>query len=195
MGPSGSGKSTLLNVLGLIDSPSDGSYQLDGMDVAGRSVADLAVDRNRFIGFVFQAYNLLNELTALENVELPLIYRGVDAQERTRAATEALERVGLGQRSAHKPSMLSGGEQQRAAIARALVSRPRLLLVDEPTGALDRNSGQDVLGLLAELHREGRTIVMVTHDPEVAAAANRIIRLCDGRVDGFDSPGLSRELV
>ncbi len=181
-GPSGSGKSTLMHVIGCLDVPSTGTYELAGEDVSRLTEEELAVIRNRRIGFVFQQFHLLPSLSAWRNVELPLCYAGVVAQERRRRAIDALERVGLGDRVDHRPGELSGGQQQRVAVARALVTDPALLLADEPTGNLDSSSTADVLGLLAELHRAGRTIVTITHEPDVAAAADRIVRIGDGAV-------------
>ena len=180
MGPSGSGKSTLMHILGCLDVPSGGRYWLSGEDVSGMDEAALAQVRNRHIGFVFQQFNLLPTMTAWRNVELPLVYAGVARAERRARAMEALERVGLGDRVHHRPGELSGGQQQRVAVARALVSEPSLILADEPTGALDSTSAADVMGLLSELHRAGRTLVVITHDPDVAAAASRIVRIRDG---------------
>ncbi|WP_034338412.1 ABC transporter ATP-binding protein [Deinococcus misasensis] len=183
MGPSGSGKSTLMHILGCLDLPSNGEYWLSDQNVSGLTEDQLAEVRNRRIGFVFQAFNLLARTSALANVELPLAYRGTSRAERTRRAREALERVGLGGRLHHKPSELSGGQKQRVAIARALVQNPDVLLADEPTGNLDSKSTHDILALFDELHREGRTIVLVTHEDEVGARAGRIIRLRDGRLE------------
>ncbi|HET9076549.1 MAG TPA: ABC transporter ATP-binding protein [Acidimicrobiales bacterium] len=180
MGPSGSGKSTLMHILGCLDVPSSGRYWLGGEDVSHMDEVDLAEVRNRHIGFVFQQFNLLPTMTAWRNVELPLIYAGVGRAERRRLAVGALERVGLGDRTDHRPGELSGGQQQRVAVARALVGDPSLILADEPTGALDSTSAADVLSLLSELHRAGRTLVVITHDPEVAAAAERTLRIRDG---------------
>ena len=181
-GSSGSGKSTLMNLLGCLDSPSRGSYVLAGRDVAQLSRIELARVRNEFIGFVFQNFNLLSRTTALENVELPLIYARVPPAERHVRAREALERVGLGHRAAHTPSQLSGGQQQRVAIARALVTRPPLILADEPTGNLDSATSMEIMKLLTELQHSGMTIVFVTHEPDIAAYAARKLVLKDGAV-------------
>jgi len=187
MGPSGSGKSTLMNILGCLESPTRGEYWLNGALVSGLSDADLAHIRNREIGFVFQTFNLLARATALRNVELPLVYAGVAKDERRRRATEALRRVQLGDRMHHKPNELSGGQRQRVAIARALVTNPALLLADEPTGNLDTRTGEEVLALFAALHAEGQTIVIVTHEPDVAAHAQRRIVLRDGAIESDDA--------
>jgi len=182
MGPSGSGKSTLMNVIGCLDKPTAGSYQLDGIEIAQMNDDQLAAIRRTKIGFVFQTYNLLSRSTALDNVELPLIYANGDhRRERARAV---LERVGLGDRVNHHPNQLSGGEQQRVAIARALINNPSLILADEPTGNLDSKAGAEILGLLRELHQQGMTIVMVSHDPGVASQCQRIVRIRDGEVVG-----------
>jgi putative ABC transport system ATP-binding protein len=183
MGPSGSGKSTLMHILGCLDVPSAGSYELAGTDVSLMTEAELAQVRNRRIGFVFQGFNLLASMSALRNVELPLCYAGVPREERQVLAQQALERVGLGDRVEHRPGELSGGQQQRVAVARALVTDPALILADEPTGNLDSASTADVLSLLAELHQSGRTIMMITHEPDVAAAAQRVVRLRDGLIE------------
>ncbi len=181
-GPSGSGKSTLMHIVGCLDVPSAGRYLLAGEDVSGMNETALASVRNRRIGFVFQQFNLLPALTALRNVEVPLSYAGVGRSERRRRAVAALERVGLGERLHHRPGELSGGQQQRVAVARALVNDPDLILADEPTGALDSRSASDVLGLFDELHAAGRTIVVITHDADVANVAQRTIRIRDGLV-------------
>lgn len=186
VGPSGSGKSTLMNMIGCLDTPSSGDYFLKGENVLGMSEKQLARLRNRTIGFIFQGFNLLNKLTAYENVELPLIYQGIGTGERREMTEAALERVGLGDRMHHKPSELSGGQQQRVAIARALSSRPPLILADEPTGNLDSRSGIEVMKMLHELHDEGKTIVLITHDNDVAKQADRIVRIGDGEIT-FDS--------
>jgi putative ABC transport system ATP-binding protein len=182
LGPSGSGKSTLMNILGCLDRPTSGRYVLDGTSVAERDDDGLAAVRSRMIGFVFQSYNLLPRTSALENVATPLLYQGVGRRERLARARAALERLGLGERADHEPQELSGGQQQRVAIARALVTEPRLLLADEPTGNLDTASGAEVMDVLHELHASGRTIVLITHDADVAATANRQIRVRDGRI-------------
>jgi putative ABC transport system ATP-binding protein len=183
MGPSGSGKSTLMHIIGLLDSPSDGDYALGGENVKGLGEAELARVRNQRIGFVFQAFFLLPKLTALHNVALPLVYRGLRPAERLKQARKALESVGLAERLDHLPSELSGGQKQRVAIARALVQEPDILLADEPTGNLDSQSSEEVLDLFGELHRQGKTIIMVTHEPDVGSRAERIVRMRDGRID------------
>jgi putative ABC transport system ATP-binding protein len=182
IGPSGSGKSTLMNVLGCLDTLTSGTYRLAGDDVEQMDETDLASVRNEQIGFVFQQFNLLPSLSALRNVELPLVYRGVGAAERRARATEALARVGLADRTANRPGQLSGGQQQRVAVARALVGEPALVLADEPTGNLDSASTRDVLDLFDELHAHGRTIVLITHEHEVAQRARRVVRVLDGLV-------------
>jgi len=181
-GPSGCGKTTLLSILGLLDTPTDGSYLLDSQPVANLSAAERARVRNRQIGFIFQAFNLIGDLTVYENVELPLTYRGLSSAERKKRVTEALERVGMSHRIKHYPAQLSGGQQQRVAVARAVGGDPAILLADEPTGNLDSSNGEAVMELLRELHRGGATICMVTHDPRYAAHADRTIELFDGRV-------------
>ena len=182
MGPSGSGKSTLMNILGCLDNPSTGTYHLGGQDVSRMSEAELAIVRNREIGFVFQTFNLLPRATAIANVELPLVYRGLEPRERRRRALQALEAVGLEDRGQHKPSELSGGQCQRVAVARALVTEPRILLADEPTGNLDTATTGELLALFAGIHRQGNTLVLVTHDTEVAHHAKRVIHMRDGEV-------------
>ena len=181
-GPSGCGKSTLLSILGLLDSPSTGTYVLNGRPVQDLKPADRARIRNREIGFIFQSFNLIGDLTVYENVELPLTYRGMSPNERGTRVKAALERVGMGHRARHLPSQLSGGQQQRVAVARALVGEPSILLADEPTGNLDSRNGEAVMDLLRELHRAGATICMVTHDPRFTLYAERTVHLFDGRV-------------
>jgi len=182
IGPSGCGKSTLLAILGLLDTPTGGDYWLNGRPVSGLKLAERARIRNREIGFIFQAFNLIGDLTVYENVELPLTYRGMGSGERRKRVQEALERVGMSHRMKHYPSQLSGGQQQRVAVARALAGEPLILLADEPTGNLDSANGEAVMNLLRELHRNGATICMVTHDPRYAKWADRTIRLFDGRI-------------
>src|SRR5262252_4132754 len=181
-GPSGCGKTTLLSILGLLDTPSEGSYALKGHEVANLSFADRARVRNREIGFIFQSFNLIGDLSVFENVELPLTYRGMSAGDRKALVTEALERVGMAHRAKHLPSQLSGGQQQRFAVARALAGKPAILLADEPTGNLDSRNGEAVMNLLKELHAGGATICMVTHDERFAHHADRTVHLFDGRV-------------
>jgi putative ABC transport system ATP-binding protein len=181
-GPSGCGKSTLLAILGLLDTPSDGTYYLNGKPVTGLKMSERARIRNREIGFIFQAFNLIGDLTVYENVELPLTYRGMGSAERKRRVQESLERVGMQHRMKHYPSQLSGGQQQRVAVARALAGDPLILLADEPTGNLDSHNGEAVMTLLRELHKAGSTICMVTHDPRYADFADRQIHLFDGKI-------------
>jgi putative ABC transport system ATP-binding protein len=181
-GPSGCGKSTLLAILGLLDTPSDGTYVLNDTRVDQMKLSQRARVRNREIGFIFQAFNLIGDLTVYENVELPLTYRNMPAAERKKLVKDALERVGMSHRIKHYPSQLSGGQQQRVAVARALAGRPSILLADEPTGNLDSVNGEAVMALLSELHQEGATICMVTHDPRYARCADRVITLFDGRI-------------
>src|SRR6266481_1558030 len=181
-GPSGCGKSTLLSILGLLDSPTEGSYWLDNKPVEALKMSERARYRNRGIGFIFQSFNLIGDLTVYENVELPLTYRGMRAVERKQRVNEALEKVGMAHRAKHLPSQLSGGQQQRVAVARALAGRPAILLADEPTGNLDSRSGESVMELLRDLHRGGATLCMVTHDPRYARHADRTIHLFDGRI-------------
>lgn len=191
IGASGSGKSTMMNIVGCLDRPSAGTYQLNGRDVATMTSDELALVRNAEIGFIFQSFHLLPRATALDNVAQPLIYRGISHKERTRMAAEALDHVGLGSRMHHRPNELSGGQRQRVAIARALVGKPSILLADEPTGNLDSSTSLEILGLIKELHRNGQTVVMVTHEPEIAEQCNRIVRLHDGRIlsDVANTPG------
>jgi putative ABC transport system ATP-binding protein len=183
MGASGSGKSTMMNLLGCLDRPTQGQYFLDGLDVSGMSDEQISAYRGRKIGFVFQAFNLIPQLSVRENVEVPLFYQGVSPRDRAERAVEVLRSVGLGERLDHRPSQLSGGQQQRTAIARALVTRPVLLMADEPTGNLDSATGKAVLQLFRELHDRGMTIIMVTHDPAIGAQCQRVVRLSDGLVE------------
>ena len=185
VGKSGSGKSTLMNIIGALDVPTEGEYLLDGQDVSDMTDNQLAQIRNTMIGFVFQQYNLLPKLNLLENVELPLLYAGMDAWERRERAMESLERVGLKEKWRNFPKQLSGGQQQRVSIARALAGNPSLILADEPTGALDSKTGREVLDFLKKLNREGNTIVMITHDSSIALEAERVVRIIDGRIN-FD---------
>ena len=182
IGPSGSGKSTLMNIIGCLDVADAGSYHLDGLPIESYSENQLAKIRNEKIGFVFQSFNLIPKLTAEENVELPLIYQGLPRQERAQRVQEALERVGLTKRAKHLPTELSGGQQQRVAIARAIATRPKLILADEPTGALDSKTSQEIIDIFHELHTQGNTIVLITHDPNVAKQAARSIHILDGRI-------------
>ena len=182
VGASGSGKSTMMNVLGCLDIPTHGRYDLDGTDVTSLSDRDLARIRNREIGFIFQGYNLLQDLDALDNVILPLIYRGTSIFEREEIAMAALERVGMDERAHHRPSQMSGGQQQRVAIARAIATHPNIIMADEPTGALDSKTGRHVLEILHSLHDDGTTVILITHDNGIAATAERIVRLADGKI-------------
>lgn len=182
IGQSGSGKSTLMNMLGCLDVPTSGSYYLHGQDVSHMSDDELSDVRNKEIGFIFQGFNLIAGLTALENVELPLIYRGVGKRERVRLADTALEKVGLAKRKDHKPSEMSGGQQQRVAIARAIAQAPPVILADEPTGNLDSGSTKEIMEILQKLHGEGRTVILITHDNEIAAQAKRVIKIMDGKI-------------
>ena len=183
MGPSGSGKSTLMNVLGCLDSPDSGHYYMNGTDVSGMEDGELAEVRNREIGFVFQSFNLLPRYSALENVALPMVYAGVPRQERERRAEEALRTVALGERMAHRPNELSGGQKQRVALARALINNPAIILADEPTGNLDTATSVEIMKLFSDIHRKGNTVIVVTHEEDIAAYAERIIRLRDGKVE------------
>lgn len=183
MGPSGSGKSTLMNIIGCLDTPSKGTYMLNGKDVSHMDDDDLADIRNREIGFVFQTFNLLPRYSALENVALPLIYRGVGKAQRTERAEEVLHQVGLGDRMDHKPNELSGGQRQRVAVARALVNNPSIILADEPTGNLDTKTSYEIMALIDEIHNSGNTIILVTHEEDIAEHAKRIVRLRDGMVE------------
>ena len=182
VGQSGSGKSTMMKVLGCLDIPTRGDYHLNGVDVRELSDRELSAIRNKEIGFIFQQYNLIQNLTVLENVELPLIYQGVNMDDRREMAMEALERVGLAGRVKHKPTEMSGGQQQRVAIARAIATHPPIIMADEPTGALDSKTGLEVLGFLQQLNKEGTTIILITHDNSIAATARRVVRLTDGKI-------------
>ena len=194
MGPSGSGKSTLMNILGCLDRPTTGSYILDGEEVAKLSDDDLAITRNKKIGFVFQNFNLLSRISALENVALPLIYAGVDRTTRLKRATELLVSVGLGERMDHLPNELSGGQRQRVAIARALVNDPRILMADEPTGNLDTKSSIEIMGLFGELHQQGKTIILVTHEPDIAEYAQRQLTVRDGKIVHDEMKGVHSDV-
>ncbi len=189
IGASGSGKSTLMNIIGCLDTADEGTYLIDGQDVSDLSEHDQSIIRNRKIGFIFQQFNLLPKLTALQNVELPLIYQGVGAAERKRRCTAALEKVGLAGRMSHRPNQLSGGQQQRVAVARALVTNPSLILADEPTGNLDSHSTKEIMALLKELHSAGNTLVLITHDNDIAAQAPRRVQLLDGKIISDSAEG------
>ena len=193
IGPSGSGKSTLMNIIGCLDLPDEGSYQLNGKEITKYSQRQLARLRGEHIGFIFQGFNLLNRLDAIENVELPLIYQKIGVRERRARAKEALDMVGLGDRLKHRPNQLSGGQQQRVAIARALAARPQLILADEPTGNLDSKTGQDLMKLLRDLNESGKTIVIITHDVHIASQAKRTLRIVDGHI--FDEGGAGDAVV
>jgi putative ABC transport system ATP-binding protein len=192
-GPSGCGKSTMLSILGLLDTPSEGKYWLNNRPVESLSVAERARTRNREIGFIFQSFNLIGDLTVYENVELPLTYMGMSGAERRKRVDSALERVGMGHRARHLPGQLSGGQQQRVAVARAVVTQPSILLADEPTGNLDSHNGEIVMQLLRDLHKDGATICMVTHDPRYAAHATRAVHLFDGRIVQEDHAGTTTD--
>lgn len=183
VGHSGSGKSTLMNMLGCLDTPTSGKYVLDGQDVASMTDNQLADVRNKEIGFIFQGFNLISNLDAVGNVELPLVYRGVSKNERKQLAMEALKSVGLEDRMKHKPNEMSGGQQQRVAVARAVAAKPPIILADEPTGNMDTKSTQEIMEILKELHRSGRTVIIITHDEEIASQAHRVIRILDGRIE------------
>lgn len=184
VGQSGSGKSTLMNLLGCLDTPSGGRYLLEGQDIAGMKERQISEIRNRKIGFIFQSFNLIPTLSALENVELPLLYRGMDREKRRCLSEEALKQVGLSGRAGHFPGQMSGGQQQRVAIARAIAARPPVILADEPTGNLDSSSGKEIMSILRGLWQEGRTVIIITHDSDVAAQAKRLIRVSDGKITG-----------
>jgi putative ABC transport system ATP-binding protein len=192
MGPSGSGKSTLMNIIGCLDSPTSGSYFINDQDVSRMQDSELAEIRNRYIGFVFQTFNLLPRSTALENVALPLVYAGYSRKERLARAYQVLESVGLGDRSKHKPNELSGGQRQRVAIARALVNHPSIILADEPTGNLDSKTSYDIMALFDELHSKGNTIIMVTHEEDIAEYAHRVVKLRDGLIESDTVKGKTR---
>ncbi len=195
MGPSGSGKSTLMNILGCLDRPTTGSYKLDGQEVAGLSDDKLAVTRNKKIGFVFQNFNLLSRISALENVALPLVYSGVGRKERMEKAMHFLEAVGLADRAEHQPNELSGGQRQRVAIARALVNDPHIIMADEPTGNLDTKSTKEIMEIFQKMHGMGRTIILVTHEPEIAACASRQLLVRDGKITRDEGKGVVMDVI
>lgn len=195
MGPSGSGKSTLMNILGCLDHPTSGSYKLDGREVANLSDNELALTRNKSIGFVFQNFNLLGRISALDNVALPLVYAGIGKEERTERAMEKLRAVGLGTWSHHKPNELSGGQRQRVAIARALINNPHIIMADEPTGNLDTKSTHEIMDIFESLHQEKKTIILVTHEPEIAARASRQLLLSDGVITKDAGKGVVMDVV
>lgn len=195
MGPSGSGKSTLMNILGCLDRPTVGSYELEGKEVAHLSDDELAMMRNKHIGFVFQNFNLLSRISSLENVALPLVYAGVGVSERRRRAQEVLEAVGLGDRAEHLPNELSGGQRQRVAIARALVNNPEIIMADEPTGNLDTKSTKEIMEIFQEMHGRGKTIILVTHEPEIAVCANRQLLVRDGVITRDEGKGVVLDVV
>ena len=195
MGPSGSGKSTLMNILGCLDRPTLGSYELEGKEVANLSDDELAVMRNKHIGFVFQNFNLLSRISSLENVALPLVYAGIGASERRKRAKQVLEAVGLGDRAEHMPNELSGGQRQRVAIARALVNNPEIIMADEPTGNLDTKSTKEIMEIFQEMHGRGKTIILVTHEPEIAVCANRQLLVRDGIITRDEGKGVVLDVV
>lgn len=195
MGPSGSGKSTLMNILGCLDRPTVGSYELEGKEVAHLSDDELAVMRNKHIGFVFQNFNLLSRISSLENVAMPLVYAGVGASERRKRALQVLEAVGLGDRAEHLPNELSGGQRQRVAIARALVNNPEIIMADEPTGNLDTKSTKEIMEIFQEMHGRGKTIILVTHEPEIAVCANRQLLVRDGVITRDEGKGVVLDVV
>lgn len=195
MGPSGSGKSTLMNILGCLDRPTVGSYELEGKEVAHLSDDELAVMRNKHIGFVFQNFNLLSRISSLENVALPLVYAGVGVSERRKRAKQVLEAVGLGDRAEHMPNELSGGQRQRVAIARALVNNPEIIMADEPTGNLDTKSTKEIMEIFQEMHGRGKTIILVTHEPEIAVCANRQLLVRDGVITRDEGKGVVLDVV
>ena len=195
MGPSGSGKSTLMNILGCLDRPTVGSYELEGKEVAHLSDDELAMMRNKHIGFVFQNFNLLSRISSLENVALPLVYAGVGASERRKRAQQVLEAVGLGDRAEHMPNELSGGQRQRVAIARALVNNPEIIMADEPTGNLDTKSTKEIMEIFQEMHGRGKTIILVTHEPEIAVCANRQLLVRDGVITRDEGKGVVLDVV
>ncbi|MBQ4468929.1 MAG: ABC transporter ATP-binding protein [Synergistaceae bacterium] len=194
MGPSGSGKSTMMNILGCLDVPTSGHYELDGVDVKDQDKAELADIRNQKLGFVFQGFNLLPKADAVENVELPLLYRGVGSSERRKAAIKALERVGLGERLHHKPSQMSGGQQQRVAIARAIVGEAPIILADEPTGNLDTKTTVEIMNIFSGLHQQGITVILVTHEPEISTWSERVLRFRDGQLIADEAAPKKEEL-
>ncbi len=194
MGPSGSGKSTMMNILGCLDVPTSGHYELDGLNVKNQSKAELADIRNHKLGFVFQGFNLLPKADAVENVELPLLYRGVSSSERRKAAVKALERVGLGGRLHHKPSQMSGGQQQRVAIARAIVGEAPIILADEPTGNLDTKTTVEIMNIFSDLHEQGITVILVTHEPEISTWSQRVLRFRDGQLIADEAAPKKEEL-
>ena len=195
MGPSGSGKSTMMNILGCLDVPTSGVYELDGVNVKNQNKAELADIRNQKLGFVFQGFNLLPRVDAVENVELPLLYRGIKSSERRKAAVNALERVGLGQRLHHRPAQMSGGQQQRVAIARAIVGKAPIILADEPTGNLDTKTTVEIMNIFTDLHKQGITVILVTHEPEIATWSERVLRFRDGKLIADEAAPKANELT